>query len=471
MELLHYRTYSHGSGKIIVTVNPLPCPVKGMEDRIVMWSLCRKCSQSTPFIPMSEETWKYSFGKYLELTFYHSKLLSRSHSCTHDLHRDHFRYFSFQNLAVRFEYENITLFEISGPPMHRKPKPELLMKLRQDDADLIQLQIKEYYDSIMDRTQMFTYEIVAPLKLVSCREMLSSFQKKAIMEKKVLIQLLHETLISCEPTDCLGLNEIYKQFYEKIGEWEQEFSLFIKNFLTSDVKEIRRVTAAQIKRIFAEKEPPSLLEKHVFQAGEGESEFVHIEKAKLPSLDYSENEFDLEYEFPSNLNRKMSIELMKTDNDCLPIVGTSPIIPKHVISSSSPTLLESDNILATTSSSKHDSIQISDLKSDAHSASIAGSVEVSLSSSASIPRSRPKTIRFDSSVRSSSPINHGIFSNDKEEESPELNIISGVAGEKENVHFDPGVGSEPARPTSLMKTITNIWNGNPGNFLPLKYPS
>ena len=145
--LVHYRTYSHGSGKVSVSVNSIPCPVKGMEGRIVMWSLCRICKESTPFIPMSESTWKYSFGKYLELTFSHSGLQSRTHSCAHDVHRDHMRYFSFRNLAVRFEFEEIVLFEISGPPMNRVPKPESISKWRQQDSEAIKKQVSDYYTS------------------------------------------------------------------------------------------------------------------------------------------------------------------------------------------------------------------------------------------------------------------------------------------------------------------------------------
>jgi 1-phosphatidylinositol-3-phosphate 5-kinase len=38
-----------------------------------MWSWCKICNALTPVTEMGEETWKYSFGKYLELSFYHRK--------------------------------------------------------------------------------------------------------------------------------------------------------------------------------------------------------------------------------------------------------------------------------------------------------------------------------------------------------------------------------------------------------------
>jgi 1-phosphatidylinositol-3-phosphate 5-kinase len=102
--LSHYRSYVHAEGRVTVSVDSLPCPMQGMENRIMMWSLCRVCQESGPFIPMSEETWKYSFGKYLELTFYHEKQVPRTTSCTHDIHKEHCRFFAFRNKTLRFQF-------------------------------------------------------------------------------------------------------------------------------------------------------------------------------------------------------------------------------------------------------------------------------------------------------------------------------------------------------------------------------
>ncbi|CAN0441665.1 unnamed protein product, partial [Hapterophycus canaliculatus] len=35
-----------------------------------MWSSCKKCGQlTTPLVPMSDDTWKFSLGKFLEVCF------------------------------------------------------------------------------------------------------------------------------------------------------------------------------------------------------------------------------------------------------------------------------------------------------------------------------------------------------------------------------------------------------------------
>lgn len=51
-----------------------------------------------------------------------------------------------------------------------------------------------------------------------------------------------------------------------------------------------------------------------------------------------------------------------------------------------------------------------------------------------------------------------------------FNVISGVAVEaipETEVNLNQFIAGER---TSIMKTITNLWTGNPANFLPLEYP-
>lgn len=38
------------------------------DSPIYMWSVCKKCGRTTtPLVPMSEDTWKFSLGKFLEV--------------------------------------------------------------------------------------------------------------------------------------------------------------------------------------------------------------------------------------------------------------------------------------------------------------------------------------------------------------------------------------------------------------------
>lgn len=62
-----------------------------------------------------------------------------------------------------------------------------------------------------------------------------------------------------------------------------------------------------------------------------------------------------------------------------------------------------------------------------------------------------------------------------DEEPKEWNTISGVSVEQEPQDETSPAKEEPqlvpGERTSLMKTITNLWTGNPANFLPLEYPT
>jgi hypothetical protein len=49
----------------------------GVPD-IYMWSHCKKCGRmASPLVQMSEDTWKFSFGKFLEVSYYNSSARGR----------------------------------------------------------------------------------------------------------------------------------------------------------------------------------------------------------------------------------------------------------------------------------------------------------------------------------------------------------------------------------------------------------
>ncbi|OAJ42226.1 hypothetical protein BDEG_25711 [Batrachochytrium dendrobatidis JEL423] len=251
--MAHSRIYVHGNYRLIVNVDSLPCPVRGMEDHIIMWSFCKICHVSTPFVPMSEESWKYSFGKYLELHFYLPKLNCRAISCTHDIHRNHITYFSLHNLTVRFEMESIILFEVSVPPMRRLAKTEHSIKLRQQDLEALRHQIESYYDSILQRIKLFTIDIVPITKQQACKESILELGKRATSEQKLLLQLLQQTSITSAADDHLALNAVFFMLLSKVTAWDSEFTMFVRTFLQPEQGDVRRM-AGQIKRIFVDRD-------------------------------------------------------------------------------------------------------------------------------------------------------------------------------------------------------------------------
>ncbi|KAJ3086428.1 1-phosphatidylinositol-3-phosphate 5-kinase, partial [Quaeritorhiza haematococci] len=254
--LNHFRSYAHNQGRVNVVIEEFPSPVPGLENKISMWSFCRICSSVTPVVPMSEETWKYSFGKYLELTFYHTPLTCRADMCPHNIHTDHIRYFGYQNLAVRFEYESIDLLEVSVPPMRLQVNARINAKLKQQDFDNMRERIALYYDSLADRIKTFVYDFVLPSKVAACREALAEMARKVIGERKYTLQLLQQTHVTSSQGDTLAPNAVLKVLLENVIAWDNEFNGFARTYLQADTRagELRRVTAAQLRKMFADRD-------------------------------------------------------------------------------------------------------------------------------------------------------------------------------------------------------------------------
>ncbi|KAI8896889.1 hypothetical protein BC833DRAFT_595714 [Globomyces pollinis-pini] len=475
--LLHYRTYAHGDGKLNVTVDSLPCPVEGMGDRILMWSLCKICRETTPFVPMSEETWKYSFGKYLELTFHHTRLGCRASSCSHDIHREHMRYFSFRDLTIRFEYESIILHEVSCPPMRRKPKTETIVRLRQLDMETITNQILEFYDSILKRISNFTYDIVPQAKVQACKEALTELSKKCTMEKKFMIQLLHQNFIASSLTDAVALNSVYKSLLEKVTAWDAEFSSFIRTHVQGDARDIRRMTAVQIKRMFADKD---VVDAKSSISSSIPNEVVRmeyhpdipLEKFTSPVLSSSPPVHTVEdMEFTPVLKRRLSIELIRPSTLIrLPKVMYSPSMSAAISVLPSPPVEEPIT-------QQEDELPLPRVLFDDEDLEDKPDGFMYPRQFFNRSVSRPKSVRVNSTGSSSvTPSIHigvsGRQPSAEDDLKSEWNTITGVAAETrtEEPRFESPANSE-SRPTSIMKTITNLWTGNPANFLPLVYPS
>lgn len=116
------RCYTHDQGKISVTVEryekEVSFPNESLihNDRIIMWSFCKICQKFiTPFIPLSKHSYNYSFGKFLETTFYNHDLMCRIGNCNHSIHRDHIRYFGKNNLVAKLEYCPLKVYNICIP--------------------------------------------------------------------------------------------------------------------------------------------------------------------------------------------------------------------------------------------------------------------------------------------------------------------------------------------------------------------
>ncbi|KAJ3029837.1 1-phosphatidylinositol-3-phosphate 5-kinase [Rhizophlyctis rosea] len=528
--LVHFRSYAHWQGRVNVVIEQFPCPVQGMEATILMWSACKQCGHTTPYVPMSEETWKYSFGKYLELWYYCAQSDCRGPLCSHNVHIDYIRFFGLKNLAVRFEYDPIDLLEVTVPPMRLRIRTEQSTKLRQGDADGLRDMITRYFDSISERIKNFTYEIVAKEKVQACKEAMMELGRRAGLEKKYMLQLLQQTMISSAPSDTIALNGVFRALHEKVTGWDIEFANFVRTYLQSDTKEIRRMTAAQIRRMFADRDGVdrnSSINGGVAQ----ESPVLEIEmtanpatsEVPLPNLGSSpssarnqlwlrpfERISDRDLSDPRPYTyRRLSLELMRDsainkDLDLtgvelpveLPVVGPhpsrasnftefhgrQPISPARTtdrlqVPSSTPyrtglwSRPSTDDITLIRSKLYRPSIEWllkepSELEEDPMSPLGAHAAEDLLGEDSESIKEGGESVE--------DPFYYGKAEMGDDEDFPmEWNTISGVsveALEGDKSTFPPELLLMGGERTSIMKTITNLWTGNAANFLPLEYP-
>lgn len=252
----HHRQYVHGEAQVSIFVEPYPCKLRGLQDTILMWSTCRKCSKETQVLPMSESSWKYSFGKYLELSFWSSELHARAGICPHDLHRDHLRYFGFKDMAIRVHYDPITLVEIIAPRARITWKVDNDLRFKNDLFVRIEDRINKFMLSVKSRIKSIKTESVPPEKVEDCGQEIEKLSKRASEEHSAIIRKLRERYLDSKHYEIIPLNQALRAVQDKVAEWDNAFAEFDQNFLPSE-KDIRRLATLQLKKIFLDRDNPN----------------------------------------------------------------------------------------------------------------------------------------------------------------------------------------------------------------------
>ena len=273
----HHRSYVHGQARVSVLVNDtIACPNPGMKNTILMWSYCKICpNTNTPAIPMSESTWKYSFAKYLELAFWSSELKLRGGICPHDLSRDHVRCFGYHGMAVVFQHDPIDLLEIIVPRTRITYKPELDLKVKNDQYITYEEKINRFMGSVRSRLQSIKVETVVPEKHEACKAEVQRLLTKLDEEQAWLIAKLREKYTKSKYYEIIPMNRAMRAMQEKILDWDSEFTTFDNDFFPSE-KDIRRLATLQLRKIFLE---PST------------SNLPHEEATPYPEKDYPEKDY------------------------------------------------------------------------------------------------------------------------------------------------------------------------------------
>ncbi|KAI4192849.1 MAG: hypothetical protein LQ346_004133 [Caloplaca aetnensis] len=249
----HHRQYVHGEAQISVFVERYPCKLRGLQNTILMWSCCRICGKETQVMPMSESTWKYSFGKYLELSFWSKDIRARADICPHDLHRDHLRYFGFKDLALRVHYDPITLLEVIVPRPRITWKVDNDLKFKNDLYLKIEERINRFMGSVKARLKSIVVESIVPEKVEACKQEVSQLLDRCRDEHRALVRNLQDKYMTSKHYETVPFNRAIRATQEKVAEWDNTFADFDRNFFPSE-KDIRRLTALQLRKIFLDKD-------------------------------------------------------------------------------------------------------------------------------------------------------------------------------------------------------------------------
>lgn len=315
----HSRQYVHGEGQMTVVVQKHPPKLKGLYQAILMWSVCRKCGQETQPIPMSEWTWKYSFAKYLELTFWSTQLHPRANGCPHDIHKDHVRYFGYNNVALRIQYDAVPMYEVIVPRPNITWKVDSDLRLKNEQFLRIEERLDCFMASVRARIRSIHVESVIPEKVEGCRAEVEYLIKRVNDEHEFLRHKLQDKYMNSKYYEIIPLNRAIRAIQEKAIAWDETFMDFEQVFFPSE-KDIRRLATLQLRKLFLERDESSTSLTSVDEGAEsGEEE---------PTYDDKDDSMPLT-PMPSNMSPEKATDMLtsvvKEDGDLPEDADATPV--------------------------------------------------------------------------------------------------------------------------------------------------
>nr|XP_019045669.1 1-phosphatidylinositol-3-phosphate 5-kinase [Kwoniella bestiolae CBS 10118]OCF24599.1 1-phosphatidylinositol-3-phosphate 5-kinase [Kwoniella bestiolae CBS 10118] len=259
--LFHFHLLVHGERRLQIAMDQFPCPSPGHEDQIITWSYCRLCATPSPTTILREETWKMSWGAYLEHCFYPPETRA-GFTCPHDAFRDQIRYFAHRNLAIRIHNEPVDIYEPLRPSITLQVKAETKVVLKNQEYESALHKNTAFFDSVLFRLRSFDTDICPPEKIGSLKIALENMLSRAVADREEMVNLLNRTYKLTPMTDVLALNMVLRTLQDKVVQWDSDFAEIEKSFMPSE-KDLRRMTATHLKRLFANQDVFNSLDRNV----------------------------------------------------------------------------------------------------------------------------------------------------------------------------------------------------------------
>lgn len=255
----HHRSYVHGEGRLSIFVEHYPCKMHGLQNSILMWSCCKTCGKETQVVPMSENTWRYSLGKYLELSFWSPNLRLKAGVCPHHLHRDHVRFFGYKDLALRVHYDNIELLEIVVPRARITWNVTNDLRLKNETYSRVEGRLNRFMTSVKARLKGISTNTVVSDRVDAFTAEIDRLLKRANEDHLRLVRKLQKRYMESKYYEIIPLNRAMRALQKVVVEWDIAFADLEADFFPSE-KDITRLAVVQMKRIFLERDSstPSL---------------------------------------------------------------------------------------------------------------------------------------------------------------------------------------------------------------------
>ncbi|KAI2630275.1 hypothetical protein GGS26DRAFT_558578, partial [Hypomontagnella submonticulosa] len=263
----HHRTYVHGEARITISIEQ---DTRGRlrGDNIMMWSYCKHCKRETSEMEMSKGTWKYSFGKYLELSFWsRGTRLVRDEdaggwNCPHDHHRDHIRYFGLHDKILRVHYDPIDLLEIIVPRARITWNVGHDLNMKNEIFTNAQDRWTRFTNSVKARLKAINTDNILPEKAEACKAEMDRLSKRIQDDHTSLVRKLQERYMDSKYYEVIPFNVVLREMLVKVAEWDTAFAKFEADFLPSD-KDIRRLTMIHLRKMFTDESKESLSSNEV----------------------------------------------------------------------------------------------------------------------------------------------------------------------------------------------------------------
>jgi 1-phosphatidylinositol-3-phosphate 5-kinase len=227
----HCRVYVHNQNRLIVYVEQWDGQIKARmssipPEMITTWSACRVCGSATPFIPVSEEMQRYSFGKFLELHFYPADVqLVQGAGCAHNIYQHHIRYFAYRGMTVMFQTDPITLYEIIFPPSRIHVHSETLLALKNADCERLLKRNAQWYSALVDDLKLINIDAATGDEKADTRltAEINVLIERAESERADMVRLIHQVYSESLPSDTLALNRVRAERQDRIVAWQADF--------------------------------------------------------------------------------------------------------------------------------------------------------------------------------------------------------------------------------------------------------